>query len=251
MQCIEFEERLTDYLDGYLTGETLSAFMAHSERCPVCHDLISEVQSVIGSCSNLPEEVPPSTLQARILLATAPNDSMNCNEFEEHLTDYLDGFLPASLYHQWERHATLCKNCTNLPGDVVRSIGACYSYLNEELAVPANLHEKILQATIGTTMVAEIKVPLWSRVKLWTESVFEALLLPQFATVATMLLLFVLVGTSTISEDGTIAGMYRASLKIAAQSYTYNGGPLPRDLQSISSDWTDFFTGPDNQEIKQ
>ena len=41
------------------------------------------------------------------------------------------------------------------------------------------------------------------------------------ATVATMLLLAVLVGTSTISPDGSISGMYTASLKLAERTYSY------------------------------
>ena len=41
------------------------------------------------------------------------------------------------------------------------------------------------------------------------------------ATVASMILLAVLVGTSTISDDGSIGGMYRASLRIAERTYSY------------------------------
>jgi len=44
-----------------------------------------------------------------------PETAMACEEFELFLTDYLDGFLPASLYHRWERHAALCGQCTELP----------------------------------------------------------------------------------------------------------------------------------------
>ena len=43
---------------------------------------------------------------------------MTCEEFEESLTDYLDGFLPAHNYHRWERHAALCDRCTELPVEV-------------------------------------------------------------------------------------------------------------------------------------
>ena len=49
----------------------------------------------------------------------------------------------------------------------------------------------------------------------------DTLVTPQFATVATMLLLAVLVGTTTISDDGSINGMYRASLKLAERTYSY------------------------------
>ena len=82
---------------------------------------------------------------------------MSCADFEDFLTDYLDGFLPAHLYHRWERHAALCDRCTELPGEVVRAIGACYSYISEEQPVPFGLNERILQATLGTVVPHEVK----------------------------------------------------------------------------------------------
>ncbi len=59
-------------------------------------------------------------------------------------------FLPAPLFHRWERHAVLCDTCTDLPGMVVRSIAACYTYKMDELPAARGLHERILHATIGT-----------------------------------------------------------------------------------------------------
>ena len=76
-------------------------------------------------------------LEARVLAMTAPETAMSCEDFEGYLTDYLDGFLPAHSFHRWERHAALCTKCEDLPGMVVRSIGACQTYKMEELAVPA------------------------------------------------------------------------------------------------------------------
>ena len=150
MLCTEFEDRLTDYLDGALEGETQRAFGEHALRCPVCHDLLNEVKNAIVECrADMPPQPTPG-LEARILLKTAPETAMKCEEFEEYLTDYLDGFLPATLYHRWERHAALCNPCSDLPGQVVRAIGACSSYIGEELPVPAGLHARILQATLGT-----------------------------------------------------------------------------------------------------
>ena len=57
-------------------------------------------------------------LEARILSMTMPETAMSCDEFENLLTDYLDGFLPAQVFHRWERHAVLCEKCTDLPGEV-------------------------------------------------------------------------------------------------------------------------------------
>src|SRR5436305_8971191 len=196
MLCTEFEDRLTDYLDGALEGDAGRAFSEHAMRCPVGHELLSEVRNTLVECrADVPPQPSPE-LEARILLKTAPETSMACEEFEEHLTDYLDGFLPATLYHRWERHAALCEPCSDLPGQVVRAIGACYSYIGEEKPVPAGLHERILQATLGTVEAEAIRAPVAARVAAWLRGLLDPIVSPQFATVATMLLVAVLVLTS-------------------------------------------------------
>jgi anti-sigma factor RsiW len=244
MLCTEFEDRLTDYLDGALEGETQRAFGEHALRCPVCHDLLNEVKNAIVECrADVPPQPAPG-LEARILLKTAPETAMTCEEFEEHLTDYLDGFLPATLYHRWERHAALCERCSDLPGQVVRAIGACYSYISEERPVPAGLHEKILHATLGTTEAEAVRPPFGARVAEWMRRWLDTLVTPQFATVATMLLLAVLVGTSTISPDGSISGMYTASLKLAERTYSY-GSVRADELKRAT---TELVTTPSQGE---
>ena len=219
MLCTEFEDRLTDYMDGALAADVQRAFAEHALRCPLCHELLSEVKNTIIECRASEAPAPSIDLEARILLTTAPETSMTCEEFEEHLTDYLDGFLPAPLFHRWERHAALCESCTELPGQVVRSIGACYSYISEEMALPFGLHERILQATLGTTQAQEVRPPFSVRVVEWMRGWLDVVVQPQLATVATMVLIAVFVGTSTISEDGSIRGMYVALRDVAAQTY--------------------------------
>src|SRR5436305_13005168 len=221
MLCAEFEDRLTDYLDGSLVGDANRAFAEHAMRCPVCHDLLSEVKNTVQACRTSDVPAPRLELEARILLKTVPETAMTCEEFEDYLTDYLDGFLPAPLYHRWERHAALCESCTELPGQVVRAIGACYTYINEEKPVPVGLHERILQATLGTTEAERVRAPLGARVAEWMRGWLDVLVTPQLATVATMALLAVVVGTSTLSPDGSIGGMYDASLRLAARTYSY------------------------------
>ncbi|MCA1591122.1 MAG: zf-HC2 domain-containing protein [Acidobacteria bacterium] len=233
MLCADFEDRLTDYLDGALDADAGRAFAEHALRCPVCHELLSEVRNAIVECRAATPPPPSPQLEARILLQTAPETSMSCEEFEEYLTDYLDGFLPAPLYHRWERHAALCESCTELPGQVVRSIGACYSYISEERPVPAGLHERILQATLGTTEVAEVRAPLTARIAEWLRGWLDVVVSPQLATVATMVLIAVLVGTSTISDDGSIGGMYRASLRLAGQTYEH-GARQASELKEVT-----------------
>jgi len=219
MLCNDFEERLTDYLDGTLEPDVHKLFAEHALRCPVCHETLGEVKNAMLACQAASSPQAPLELEARILLSTMPETAMTCEDFEEFLTDYLDGFLPASLYHRWERHAALCDRCTELPGEVVRAIGTCYIYIGEEKPLPAGLNERILLATSGSRISEEIRAPFGERLASWLRVWLDPIVSPQLATVATMLLVAVFVLTNTVSADGSISGVYSASLRLAEQSY--------------------------------
>ncbi len=220
MLCEDFEDRLSDYLESALEAETHREFSEHALRCPVCHQLLSEVRNTLTACKVADVPPPPRELEALILQKTMPESAMTCDEFEESLTDYLDGFLPAPFYHRWERHAALCDRCTELPGEVVRSIGACYTYITEEKPLPAGLNARILQATLGTLRPQEVRAPLTARLASRLRGWLDPIVSPQLATVATMLLVAVFVLANTVSADGSISGVYQASLRLAEQSYT-------------------------------
>lgn len=218
MLCVDFENLLTDYIEGVSGPETSRLMAEHAMKCPVCHETLSAVRSTVEACRMAAVPEPSIELEARILQRTMPETAMQCEEFEECLTDYLDGFLPAHLYHRWERHAALCDRCTELPGEVVRAIGACYTYISEERPLPEGLNERILQATLGTVTAQEIKAPWTTRVasrfRLWLDPIIS----PQLATVATMLLVATLVLTNTVSADGSIGGVYAAGLQLAERT---------------------------------
>ena len=218
MLCNDFEDRLTDYLEGSLEPDINKAFAEHALRCPLCHDTLSEVKNTVQACQTAKVLDAPRDLEARILLSTMPETAMSCEDFEEHVTDYLDGFLPAPLYHRWERHAVLCERCTELPGEVVRAIGTCYIYYSEEQPLPVGLHERILEATLGTELSKEIRASFGERMASWLRVWLDPIISPQLATVATMLLVAVFVLTNTVSADGSISGVYSASLRLAERS---------------------------------
>lgn len=256
MLCADFEDRLTDYLDGALDAVENRAFAEHALRCPVCHELLSEVKNTLQACRTTEAPAPSRELEARILNVIAPETAMTCEEFEDYLTDYLDGFLPAPLFHRWERHAALCDRCTELPGSVVRAIGACYTYINEERAVPFGLHAKILQATLGTTSAEEIRAPFGARIAARLRMWLDPIVSPQLATVATMLLVAVLVLTSTVSADGSIGGMYRAGVKLVGQTYEQSspaarGVSLSDQLRQLSDGISAAFSNQNSNSTGQ
>jgi predicted anti-sigma-YlaC factor YlaD len=245
MLCDDFENRLTDYLDGVLEPEMHKTFAEHALRCPLCHGTLSEVKNTMQACHAANGLPAPPDLEARILLSTMPETAMTCEDFEEYLTDYLDGFLPASLYHRWERHAVLCERCTELPGQVVRAIGTCYFYLGVEQPIPVGLNERILQATSGTLLSQEIRAPFGQRVASWLRVWLDPIVSPQLATVATMLLVAVFVLTNTVSADGSISGVYTASLRLAEQSAGSNG-----QINKITRGLKELVGGGQKQEVQ-
>jgi anti-sigma factor RsiW len=248
MLCHEFEDQLTDYLDGLLAVEEHRQFSEHALRCPLCHDLLGEVKNTLVACAS--SEAPPagSGLEARILLSTMPETALTCEAFEDHLTDYLDGFLAAPLYHRWERHAALCENCNDLPGHVVRTIGACYTYLQDELPVPAGLEARILQETLGTVTAKQIRPSVISQMLEWLRGALDPIVSPQLASVATMLLVAVFVLTNTVSTDGSVGGIYHASLQLAERTAGNASKKGLPEVKQLAGSVNDLIEGKDDKE---
>lgn len=218
--CSGFEEHLSDYIEANLESRTHKAMAAHALRCPLCHSLLNEVKDALEVCREISApNVSMTHLEARILAMTAPETAMECDKFEEHLTDYLDGFLPAPTFHRWERHAVLCENCTDLPGAVVRSIAACYTYKAEELELPEGLHERILEATIGTTEAEKVRASWISQATEWIRGLSVPASVPQLAPIALILLFAFLTFNQSVAADGTFGGVYQKSFELAGKTY--------------------------------
>lgn len=231
INCSQFEELLTEYLDKTLENGVNAAVAEHALACPLCHTLLNDVKESLRLCREVTAPAASVTrLEARVIAMTTPETAMACEDFEGHLSDYLDGFLPASIFHRWERHAALCTGCEDMPGMVVRSIAACYTYKMEELAVPAGLHEKILNTTLGTAEVREVKQSLAARAGEWVRGLRWPITVPQLAPVAMMLVLAFFVFSETVSADGSLTDVYQKSFALAEQTYqqsadAWNGKP--------------------------
>jgi len=237
MNCTVFEGSLTDYLDKTLDRATFKAAAEHAISCPLCHALLNEVKGALAVCRDLGEpKLPLTRLEARILASTVPNSGLHCEEFEDHLTDYLDGFLPAQVFHRWERHAVLCNDCTDLPGAVVRSLAAIVSYKLDELPLPAGLHQRILQNTIGTERAGAAKASAADRFREWIRGFSFPISVPQLAPVAMMLMFAFLVFSQTVSADGSLTDVYAKSFQLAEQTYEQSAaawnGKQPETLQN-------------------
>ena len=245
--CSQFEELLTDYLDKALVSSVHKSVAEHALACPLCHSLLNDVRESLDICRVIATpKMSMTRLEARVLSMTMPETAMVCEDFESYLSDYLDGFLTAGIFHRWERHAVLCNACEDLPGMVVRSIAACYSYKTEELAVPAGLHDRILQSTIGTALIVEAKASWASQVGEWARGFRFPIGLPQLAPVAMLMLVAFMVFSQTDSADGSLSNVYQQSFELAEQTFkqsadAWNGSEANQNTVQDSVTGTTFI----------
>jgi hypothetical protein len=113
-----------------------------------------------------------------------------------------------------------------------------------------------LQATLGTTAAEERRAPFGARIAARLRMWLDPIVSPQLATVATMLLVAVLVLTSTVSADGSISGMYRAGVKLVEQSYDQGtpatmGTSLTDDLKQLANGVSAAFSNQNNNSTEQ
>ena len=74
MQCNEFEQLLTDALDGVLGEAELGRFQAHARVCRACGPLLAEVEAGRGWLKGLTEVEAPANLVSNILASTTGVD---------------------------------------------------------------------------------------------------------------------------------------------------------------------------------
>lgn len=124
---------------------------------------------------------------------------------------------------------------------VVRSIASLYTYKMDELAVPAGLHERILNLTLGTEKAAEVKASWTSQIAEWIRGIGIPVRIPQLAPVAMMLLFAFLMVSQTVSADGSLSGVYEESVQLAKQTYqqgadAWNGKPSSGEPVTIATE---------------
>jgi anti-sigma factor RsiW len=94
-----------------------------------------------------------------------------CEQTELHLTDYLDGLLPADEQRAFDLHVNACERCTPLVSNVTHAL--VHLRALPELETPPRLVYNILDATLGPRDT----VTGWAAVRAWVRSLAS----PRFA----------------------------------------------------------------------
>jgi len=111
--------------------------------------------------------------------------------------------------------------------------------------MPAGLERRILQSTIGNVLPQEVRAPFGARLIEWLRGALDPIVSPQLASVATMLLVSVFVLTNTVSTDGSVSGIYHASLRLAERTAgnASKSSALPDGMRKLADSVNDLIDG--------
>ncbi len=74
---------------------------------------------------------------------------MNCREFVEFLSDYLEGELPGTTKSRFESHIQDCEDCERYLQGFVGTVGLARGALSEpDAPVPDEVPEELVQAIL-------------------------------------------------------------------------------------------------------
>jgi hypothetical protein len=163
----------------------------------------------------------PSVLEDALLMIPIEHAQIDCAGFEELITEFLDGFVPASTYHRFEEHAAACDQCSSLLNSIVYAVAACHSvHTYEEVEAPADLFDRLVgvmpereralrkRVSDGVRALAAQLLPRPTQSAGWRVATAFSL---AAATFAFLLLSF--------SDDGSVKGILRQAEVTAGDIY--------------------------------
>jgi anti-sigma factor RsiW len=222
MDCNRFEDAISDFFDGSLVPSDAALFRAHALQCRACRSLMDDVKAAISACQHHDEFEPPQPLAATLASIPSDHGALTCGGFEELITEFLDGFVPAPTYHRFEEHSQKCDGCSTLLTGVVYAVAACHSvHTFEEVEVAEPLVARLI------AMMPE-RTPGLARRIADQLAAFAGQLIPHptqstrwsFATAASLAFATFALLLFGFSDDGTVTGIYRQAHVKISELYT-------------------------------
>ncbi|MEO6726916.1 MAG: zf-HC2 domain-containing protein [Blastocatellia bacterium] len=154
MECLQFQELISDYLDGGLVRPMRRNFCEHLLACRLCHQLFNDVRETLDACYVIRESHVGRTtifadVQQRILDATTAGEMLSCRTLDALISDYFEGNIESSYETIFNEHFAVCASCNRLVEGVRESL-----IESETVEVPEELYGRIFAATMGTRRTA-------------------------------------------------------------------------------------------------
>jgi len=154
MECLQFEELISDYLDCGLARPVRRNFCEHLLACRPCHQTFNDVREVLDSCqiirqSHADEASVPAGVERRIINATSAGEMLSCRTLDALISDYFEGNIESQYEKIVSEHFAVCESCSRLVEGVRESLAE-----PEEIEVPDELYDRIFAATVGARRTA-------------------------------------------------------------------------------------------------
>ena len=147
MECGQFEELVSDYLDCGMARPERRRFCEHLLACRPCHSLFNDVREVIDGChewkeSQARESATFTEVERRIINATTAGEMLSCRALDALISDYFDGLIEGAYETVFNEHFADCDSCRRLVEGVRESLEE-----QELVEVPEELYGRIFAAT--------------------------------------------------------------------------------------------------------
>ena len=154
MDCLQFEDAISDYLDCGLARPVRRTFCEHLLACRPCHQTFNDVREALDACHVVRESSENSVLafvgvERRIINATTAGEMLSCRTLDALISDYFEGNIESSYETIFSEHFAVCDSCRRLVDGVRESLEE-----TEIVEVPDQLYDRIFAATIGARRAA-------------------------------------------------------------------------------------------------
>src|SRR5215475_892922 len=178
MNCVKFQDSLTDYIDGALDPRARAECAGHRLICGECRELYNDVRVMVQALNALGEDAEPEGLRDRIIASTTTGEMLSCGEFDKLLERYFDGVILAPTFQTFQSHFENCLKCRRLLNGIEEAIIMLQEAKGAEVEVPGSLHDRIVAATIGRDRLSRIALARSSLAN-FAQSLMQRLISPQ------------------------------------------------------------------------
>ena len=117
MICSNFQNKISDYLDGEMMAREKAEFATHRLGCRDCRELFNDVRGTVQALSAFAHEDTTQSLlvlEDRILDATSAGEMLSCTEFDKLIERYFDGVILGPTFQNFQSHFADCWKCRRL-----------------------------------------------------------------------------------------------------------------------------------------
>jgi predicted anti-sigma-YlaC factor YlaD len=158
MECLQFEDLISDYLECGLARPVRRTFCEHLLVCRPCHQTFNDVREVLDACYAMRESSTIGTVgtvaafaevEQRIINATTAGEMLSCRTLDALISDYFEGNIENTYETIFNEHFAVCGDCRRLVKGVRESLEE-----PEKVEVPTQLYDRIFAATVGLRRIA-------------------------------------------------------------------------------------------------